>query len=573
VRRAEAAKQGFTLAPGEEGVVAELARLLDGLPLAIELAAARVRVMSPRTLLVRMSERFKLLASSGARRDRQATLRSTFDWSWELLSAAEQQALAQLSVFEGGFTLESAEAVLDLRSKDEDAWIPAIVQSLVDKSFVQQAHNERFRLLVSVQEYGAEHLSTQGRFEGSGRAAADAAQRRHIRHFASFDEDRAMAAAGADLDNLVVACRRAVALGARDEAVKTLEASWAALRMRGPIAVTVELANRVNSLEALHDAERARTERVLGAALQGLGRVDEAVQHLEHALALARAAGDDDCAARTLAVRGWVACNSSDFALARACFDEVGALAACVPDPVIEFEAHNGIGMVERGMGNLDSAREHFSAALMVTRRAGDRRREGRTLGNLGIILLEGGRVEAARELYEAALSAAREMGDRQWEGNTLCNVGLLLLLEGRFAQSRATLETALALSRDMGVRYLEMIALINLGIACDRLGDAPAAATAIDGALSLAHELHDRRSEGQALGYHGLIQARIGAFDSARRSLAKGEQLLHDVADRASLAILQCCRAEVEQLAGSRAAAIDAIAQAEAVAREAGTG
>jgi predicted ATPase/class 3 adenylate cyclase len=573
VRRAESASHGFALAPDEEVVVAELVRLLDGLPLAIELAAARVRVMSPRTLLARMSERFKVLASSGARRDRQATLRSTFDWSWELLSSMEQRALAQLSVFEGGFTLESAEAVLDVRSNGEEAWIPAIVQSLVDKSFVQQAQAERFRLLVSVQEYAAEHLATEGRFAGSGPAAAQAAQRRHFRHFASFDESRAMAAAGADLDNLVVACRRAVALGARDEAVRTLEASWAALRLRGPIAVTIELANRVNALEGLYGAAKARAERVLGTALHGLGRVDDAARHLEAALALSRAAGDEDCVARTLAVQGWAACGCAELAVARACFDEVGALAARVPDPVIEFEASNGLAMIERALGNLDSAHEHFSAALAVARKAGDRRREGRTLGNLGIILLEGGRLEAARELYESALGAAREMGDRQWEGNTLCNLGLLFLLEGRLAPSRATLESALGLSREMGMRYLEMIALINLGLACACLRDVTGAETALDRALHLARDLHDRRSQGQALGYLGIVQARQGAFDAARHSLAQGEQLLLDVSDRISLAILQCCRAEAEHLAGWGDAARAALANAEAMAREAGRG
>src|SRR5262249_45979540 len=114
VRRAESAKPNFRPTLEDDAAIAELARLLDGLPLAIELAAARVRVMSPQSLLARMSERFKVLASTGERRDRQATLRATFDWSWDLLSAADRAALAQLSVFEGGFTLESAEAVLDL---------------------------------------------------------------------------------------------------------------------------------------------------------------------------------------------------------------------------------------------------------------------------------------------------------------------------------------------------------------------------------------------------------------------------------------------------------------------------
>src|SRR5216684_50925 len=151
----------------------------EGLPLAIELAATRVRVMSPRTLLSRMRERFKLLASSGRRRDRQATLRSTFDWSWDLLSLADKAALAQLSVFEGGFTMESAEAVLDLSGYENAPWTIGTVQSLLDKSFVRQVSDGRFDMLVSVKEYASEHLRTEGRFSGSGPSALAAAEARH----------------------------------------------------------------------------------------------------------------------------------------------------------------------------------------------------------------------------------------------------------------------------------------------------------------------------------------------------------------------------------------------------------
>jgi len=122
VRRAAAAKPEFQPSREDEAAIAPLVKLLEGLPLAIELAAARVRVMPPRMLLARMTQRFKLLASGGGRVDRQATLRAVFDWSWDLLSLPEKTALAQLSVFEGGFTLESAEAILDLSGCPNAPW-------------------------------------------------------------------------------------------------------------------------------------------------------------------------------------------------------------------------------------------------------------------------------------------------------------------------------------------------------------------------------------------------------------------------------------------------------------------
>src|SRR5512137_3182940 len=123
MRRAEAARHDPEFTAEDRGAIAPLVKLLDGLPLAVELAAARVRVMPPHTLLARMGERFRLLASSGGRRDRHATLRATLDWSWDLLSPAEKSALAQLSVFEDGFTREAIEAVVDLAACDGAPWI------------------------------------------------------------------------------------------------------------------------------------------------------------------------------------------------------------------------------------------------------------------------------------------------------------------------------------------------------------------------------------------------------------------------------------------------------------------
>ena len=128
--------------------------------------------MSPRVLLQRMNERFKLLAAKGNRIDRQATMRATLDWSWDLLPPDERAALAQLSVFEGGFTLEAAEAVLGFAgpSSSSPSALDA-VSALVDKSLVRPRAKDRFDLLVTVQVYAAEHLQSEGRYVGSGAQA------------------------------------------------------------------------------------------------------------------------------------------------------------------------------------------------------------------------------------------------------------------------------------------------------------------------------------------------------------------------------------------------------------------
>jgi predicted ATPase len=138
-------------------------------------------------LLARMSERFKVLSSVGARKDRQSTLRAVLDWSWDLLAVPERAALAQLSVFEGGFTLESTEAVVDLSAYDDAPFAMDALQSLLQKSFVRQVADARFDLLVSVKDYASEHLRTEGRYPGSGPGAQRDAETRHGEYFAAAD--------------------------------------------------------------------------------------------------------------------------------------------------------------------------------------------------------------------------------------------------------------------------------------------------------------------------------------------------------------------------------------------------
>ena len=263
VQRAEAARSDFHPGTEDQSAIAPLVDLLDGLPLAIELAAARVRVMPPRLLLQRMSERFKLLVSKGGRPDRQSTLRAAFDWSWDLLPPHEKAALAQLSVFEGGFTLEAAEAVIDLSAFDDAPWTVDAVHALVDKSFVRPRGDDRFDLLVSVQVYAAEHLQTEGRYAGSGPQAMAAAQMRAIAWFAALGPIRAIEGRCADLDNLVTACRRAVALGDGDSAAGALDGAWDALSLRGPFEAGVELAESVCAMLGLSD--RAAAHDAVGA--------------------------------------------------------------------------------------------------------------------------------------------------------------------------------------------------------------------------------------------------------------------------------------------------------------------
>jgi predicted ATPase/class 3 adenylate cyclase/Tfp pilus assembly protein PilF len=573
LRRAEAAKPGFEPSAEDQSSITQLVKLLDGLPLAIELAAARVRVMPPRTLLLRMSERFKLLSSTGGRLDRQATLRAVFDWSWDLLSLPDKVALAQMSVFEGGFTLESVEAVLDLSTYDDAPWPMDALQSLVQKSLVSQVTDNRFDLLVSMHEYAAEHLRTAARYAGSGPAALLAAETRHGAYFAGLDEKTAVADGCIELDNLVVACRRAAARGDVDIAVRSLEGAWAGLELRGPFQVGFELASLVRAMPEIQTAAAARVDYVAGRALEYTGRGPEARIRIEMSQAGAREVGDRRCECRALVSLGFLAMQEGGMEAARACVETALSIARELNDRSIQTDAYNVLGNVESVLGAREQALAHYDAALVLARGAGDRHREGRVLANLGNEYAEMGVMDMARMHDEAALAVAREVGNRRLEGNTLCNLGLLYQVQGRYDEALDQLGTALAVARDLGNAQLECLVLCNLGMAHDSLARFDEARDYFDAALAIARAIGDRRREGQFLSYFGLLHAHQAKFDDARNCLDASESLLQAVSDRMSLGILLCARAETEHLAGVPDSAGAALQAADLITTEVGAG
>jgi predicted ATPase/Tfp pilus assembly protein PilF len=574
MHRAETAKPGFQPNAEDQAAITPLVKLLEGMPLAIELAAARVRVMPPRTLLTRMRERFKVLSSTGGRVDRQATLRAVFDWSWDLLSLPEKAALAQLSVFEGGFTLESVEAVLDLSEYQNAPWPMDALQSLLQKSLVRQVSDTRFDLLVSVQEYAAEQLRTAARYTGSGPAALLAAEVRHGAYLAGLDEDAAVTDSCAELDNLVAACRRAAARGDVDTAVRALEGAWAGLSRRGPFKVGVELASMVRRIRGLGAAAVARTMNITGSALLASGKGAEAHAQFEASVAGAREVGDHHGEGSALIKLGVLDSREGRFESARARLEAALAIARELKDRRMQSDAHNGLGGVDWRMERVNDALGHYQLALELARESGDRNREGGLLGNLAALYLqEEGNIDESRSLFETSLAAAREVGNRRLECDTLSNLSLLHARQRDFDEALVLLEAALLLARDLGYARQECGVLGNLGRVCTGQGRLEEASNYLEAALAMARELDDRRQEGLLLNDLGLLRARQGKFDQTRVCLDASEVLFNAISDRWDLCLLLCNRAEVEYLAGVASAARVALAAADAIAAELAAG
>lgn len=567
MQRAEAARVGFVPDAQDRAAIDQLVRLIDGLPLAIELAAARVRVLPPRQLAARMRDRFALASARSGRLDRQLTLRTALDWSWDMLSDAERSALARLSVFEGGFSADAAAAVLGAEGSTRGDWVD-VLQALLDKSLLRSAGAGRYALLETVREYAGQQLRRAGSFAGSGDEGAAQAQRRHWAFFAGFDERAATAQRGIETNNLVAACRAATCAGDPAAAAACVAAAWYALRRSGPFGAAVDLARAVLAMAGLDDASRARVQWVIGDALESQGEAAAARDALWRGLDVARPDVAPTARARLLVTLGDRESIDGEFAPARAHLDEALALAETAGSAELRMYALNVLGNHHDLQARWADAQHCYEQALRIARTLGDRHMQAGLLGNLGALHHEQGRLAEAARHYEDSLALACELGDRRWEGNARCNLGLLLQEQGQAEAARQQFEQALALARDIGHVRLAYTVLCNLGILLGGEGRLDDAGEQFARAVAAAGDATDRRAEAQFSGYLAVNQARRGLIEAARATLTSAERLQQGRGDPLSRALLLCDRAEVEWLGRQAGPAAAAHAQAAEVAR-----
>lgn len=566
--RAHAARIDFHPSEEDKEAVSALVRLLDGLPLAIELAASRVRILPPRAMLARMSERFKLLASTGGRHDRQSTLRAAFDWSWDLLTPAERATLAQLSVFENSFSLAAAESVIELSAFDGAPWSVDALHSLVDKSFVRTISGERFDLLVSVQAYADEHLRTPGRFAGSGPEALLATQARHAAWFAALGPEHARSRVCSDLDNLIVACRRAIEWQDGQLAIGALEGAWSALSLHGPFKVGVGLAQSALHIQNLGAELKARAELILAQACNAIGRLAEARLHAETALSNAESSGHQTSIAAASITLAVLLAREGRTEAATVSARQALLHARAMGDARLECSALNTLGILASNAGQVEDSKENYLAALELARRRGDLHWQASALGNLGALDLAQGDLAQAQAYFEATLAVARQFGDRKCEGNALSNLGFLHHMQQRLAEAIQLSQEALTVAKELGHARLECVVLCNLGIFLTHQERPSDAMARLQEALIMSKELADRHLEGQVLCYLAAAHLQLKQFEQARNCLALSQPLLQASDDQAALGVLLCTQAQCAHLEGNSDTAATLLCEAKALAR-----
>jgi predicted ATPase/tetratricopeptide (TPR) repeat protein len=495
----------------------ELVRRLDGVPLSIVLAAARV--LSPKQLLARLDRDPEVLRDPGAT-GRHASLLSAIRCSWELLSPVEADALAQCAVFAGGFTLESAEGVLALAPGAPP--VLDVIQALRDRSLLQQDAGDppRFSMLAAIRAFA------RGVLAGSG--GEPAARRRHAAHFAALADELpdgapdtpGLARLVAERENLLLAHRHPEPSLAAGAAL----ALAPVLAMQGPPATElsvldagVEAARQGGDLALLAAVLRAR-----GVARTKLGFVEEAAGDLAACLARAREAD-----ARRLEVQARI--DRGRLHLARGSFDEAReellagmAGARDLEAAFLDGYARNLLGRVAEAQRRPLESVPWFEAAVRLFRRTGRRRFEGLARMNLGVARSELGQLADADWLFEEARAVFHELGDRTGEADAVLNLGCVRVIAGRLDQAEPLLRRALELEREQGNRRGEAIALGNLGFAAQDRGELREALAHYSAAGEVSRLAGEPLHRATLLPFRGAVHAALGNLAEARRDFAE---------------------------------------------------
>ena len=482
---------GFALRPDNVSAVAEICRRLEGMPLAIELAAAWVGTLSVEQIYERLKVSLKLLKGGRTLTRRQQTLRGAMDWSYDLLSEHEQTLFGRLSVFAGGWTLEAAGSV-GAGDNVEEEEVLELLWRLANKSLVVAEAGmggvARYRMLETIRQYAREKLEVSGE--------SDEVQGRHAAFFLALAEEAEPELAGpqkrlwverleGEHDNLRAALSWVLQRGESGLGLRFGGALWQFWYARGYLSEGLRWLE-----QALADSDpapaRVKVLEGMGWLVQSQGDSERGIATYEEMLELSRESGDKGSAATALNSLGTLALTRGDNERARALLEENLQV-------LLQVEEEEG----------------HTATTL----------KRYHVLALLGFLALnEEGDPTQATALLEESLALAREVRDDLRIGQTLANLGYAALLHGDYERARALSEEAIALAHELGSAGMQILpeALVNLGLAAMGQDKHEQAATAFKEALAIAQEVGIKASAINAM--EGMVTL-AGAMGEATRA------------------------------------------------------
>jgi predicted ATPase/predicted Ser/Thr protein kinase len=504
VLRAQDAKPSFELDAGNLPAVAEICRRLEGIPLAIEIAAARIKLLPPEQILARLAEK-RLSFLSGTSKDaRGGTLRDAIDWSYNLLDDSGKAVFARLGVFVRGCTLDTAEAVVGGSLSLEFGEVLDGIAQLVDNSLIRQEEGAdgepRFRMLETIREYALDRLAASGALE----EARDGHLERYLTLAETAEPELTRAGQAVWLerlteenDNIRAALAWSFESGKLDVGLRLAGALVRYWSIRGLMTEGRRwLGDALGAATGVTPAILSKGYYAAGFAALGQGDYVQAKVHFEEALALAREAGDVRLEAQSLQQIGWIVMTRGRYE-----------------------DAHN------------ERAVELATKALELSQQIGEKMVQSGALNILAEVAAESGDNDKERSLYEQSLALRRELGDRRLIANSVLMLGNADLIRGDYDRATPLLQEGLSLAKELHDTWTMSLALIYLGrVALQGNGDVDEASALFGEALALAKERGDKRVAAECLqGLAAALGVR-GESELAARLFGSAEALLDSI-------------------------------------------
>ncbi len=527
IERAQAADARFTVANENAQAIAEICRRLDGLPLAIELAAARVKLLSPQAMLNRLESRLDVL-TGGARDlpERQRTMRGTIEWSHAMLDEAERKVFRRLSVFAGGLSLDAAEEICAIGEHED---VLSGVTSLLDKSLLHRndaaSDETRLQMLETIREHAIERLEESGELATMRERHAAWALRLAERARDQVHGPRQMAwlaICEREHDNF----RAAMAWSVEREGANVLRLATALApfwRLHCHLSEGHHWLTRGLTL-APGAPPSARAAALLWSGLLAIhaGYQEAARPLLEEASRMADAAGDAALKGRAFTALGWSAIEQGGLVEGRALCAAAVDLLRTTTDRWGLADALHFLGHACADDGGLESARPAWDESLRLGQEMGDLWSQALPLKDLGLIAARTGDYSSARELYENSLALLREIGDKWHVADTLLRLGELSLFTDDAASAINWCEEALALSREADNGAVIAEGLMRQAEAAEVLSDYGQARALIEEAVGIARDLSHDRLLAAALHNLAYVALHDGDAAGAARMLAE---------------------------------------------------
>jgi predicted ATPase/DNA-binding SARP family transcriptional activator/Tfp pilus assembly protein PilF len=531
----------FSLDAANRSYVARVCRLVAGVPLALELAASWLRVLSCQEIAQEIQEDLDFLRSSAhGVPERHRSIRAVFEYSWKTLTAGEQRTLQRLTVFRGSFNREAALRVADTSF--------STLVALVDKSMLQRVTYERATPVTRyvqhnlVRHYAKEKLALDP-------AAALSAQERHCDYYCTLLQDmeddltggaqhQARELLSSEIENIRVAWDWAVDHEKISAIRRALEGLTQFYCLCGwfqegdtVFRQAIEKLSQISPLpdSVLHIIHRLSARR--GTFLGHLGRYEEAEALLQTSLKGLQAFEDTAALVASLNSLSFISNRQGDYAKAKDLLKRALALSRAAQLRQLEADSLSQLGAVYFYLADYATSSDYYAQTLHIRRELGDRFGESLALGNLGLTVYEQSNFKAAKAYFEESWDILRhEVGNREREGWILNNLGMMALDYGEYTDALDYYQQALRISRDIGDLWGESNTLGNLGIVHWSLGDFAQAGAYYAEAIEIKREIDDGWGESMITGFQSLLFHDLGRFsealDRGQRALAIAEDL-----------------------------------------------